>query len=125
MSNFHVGQKVVCVDASIRHPNSCQYSGLTKGDVYTITHIDPFAAGYWSDAEGQDLALWLDGAQAAWKGVQWPICSDRFRPVAEKPASMDIIRAIVADPSKPLVPTGEPKRVKTPNEVASTPGGWL
>jgi hypothetical protein len=102
MTNFHVGQKVVCV--STHGETKDAISLLSRGTVYTIGSIHE---------DGPHIGLCLNEVPviapfiAYWSGL--------FRAVAEKRAAMDIIRAIVLDPSKPIpVDPREPKVIPVP-----------
>lgn len=121
MTNFRIGQRVVCVDAvPLIHPTNGEDSwGIVKGEVYTIRSTG-FHHVY------QEATVWLNevvrDVAPAWP--DYSFAARRFRPIAEKPASMDIIRSIVLDPHKPIPDDPrEPKRIKTPEEIASLPNG--
>ena len=94
MYNFHVGQKVVCVDA--RPPRHGGNWRLIKGDVYTIRGFD--------DEDEDDIGLYLeeipdDPVPIEWKMPRgWAIA--RFRPV--KTTNISILTAM-------LVPTPTPR----------------
>ena len=118
--SFYVGQKVVCVDASVERGR--HLTPLLEGAVYTITAIKPSPVPTHRRHRDCNTSLYLEEADNAYAGY----AQIRFRPVAEKPASMDIIRSIVLDPHRDIPDDPrEPKHVKTPEEVASIPGGVL
>lgn len=90
--NFKPGDRVVCVDAStINNPPD---RPLVKGAVYTVRAL-------WTLTSGE-CGIIPVGIDPGYDFTGWAFRASRFRPVAEKPTSMDIIRAIVLDPSKPI-----------------------
>lgn len=113
---FYVGQKVVCVnDGALPDHESCTYSGLKAGEVYTITSIDGPGEWFFIDGSPGELALHVDGAAATWRGEPWPMNSCRFRPVVKtqhlegKKSDISIFRRIaqgVTD-GKPIIEDAE------------------
>lgn len=100
MSNFHVGQKVVCVDddAHADWPSNQGYSGgleVVRGHIYVVRWAGPYTKT--NGAEIVGVRLEGIGPRAR---RDTPFSANRFRPVASKPTSMDIIRSIVLDPSR-------------------------
>lgn len=82
MSNFHVGQKVVCIDDT--WPAS---SHMKAGEVYTV--------------EGMyEEFLILEGICVG--STSRGFFRRRFKPLQKRATSMDIIRSIVLDPAKPI-----------------------
>jgi hypothetical protein len=84
MTNFHVGQKVVCVDVT----TPWDAENLRPQRIYTITAIK--------------AEITHRGPLCSVEGVDGHWFVTRFRPVAEKPTAMDIIRSIVLDPSREI-----------------------
>lgn len=96
MSEFYVGQRVVCVDDSTLGVTfTSDGFRLKRGTVYTVTAIRPFV----SSIVGETIGLQLsehpidNGKCGKWR-------AGRFRPVESK--AMSIFRAIAADPSRKL-----------------------
>lgn len=95
--NFKVGDRVVCVDDASRPegggsgPDVCNW--IAKGNIYTIRKVGGRVR----------MLIWLSGINRKTEGFSDSgFLAVRFRPVASKPTSMDIIRSIVLDPSKPI-----------------------
>lgn len=84
--SFHVGQKVVCVDASLpANPWHCRHP-LTDGRIYVIFSIWP-TSGY----------VDIDGSQRLWE-------PSRFRPIIERSTDtgMAILRRSLTDHKAPI-----------------------
>jgi hypothetical protein len=89
MCNFHVGQKVVCVDASDGEWNDIRGGAtgyLVEGEVYTVASIRK---------EPEVTFLRLEGVFSGWASI-------RFRPVVERKTDISIFRAML-NPSKQLM----------------------
>lgn len=103
MTNFHVGQKVVCIDAAERdetHPEANVIDGmdgLTKGAVYTIRsiQIDPG----WGETT-VCLSEIIRGRLSRFRGVEYEagFSPERFRPVVERKTSIAIFHEILNKP---------------------------
>lgn len=101
---FHVGQKVVCVNAVVgafdspeflqAFKNSGDLDGLVEGQVYTIREVIPSDKYY--DGQSVRLAEIYRGPSLAMDGAETPFAAARFRPLQEQ--GMSILRAILADP---------------------------
>ncbi len=93
---FHVGQKVVCVDASISTPG--EVKTLEEGNIYTVAEccVVEFAR------VGFECGVLLFEVQRSLPGlpVHFFYSAARFRPVQEK--GMSILRAIAANPKREL-----------------------
>lgn len=98
MSEFYVGQKVVCVNASCArqpwHRPKLRYDGkldgLTEGAVYTVAkcYRDP-------DDGAPSIILAEIRREAERFTLHTPgYCIYRFRPLEEKPASIEVFRQI-------------------------------
>jgi hypothetical protein len=77
---FHIGQKVVCVDAAVRE-RPCS---LKKDNIYTITNTGIFL----SDA-------WVAVAEARPADGSIGFYADRFRPVVEKKTDISMFTALL------------------------------
>lgn len=102
MSNFRVGQKVVCVDdaeSGEQYPGVIVFSGLDglrNGVVYTIrsVFIDPFF-----NEPVVRLEEIYRRPLASYKGKQYEggFAPRRFRPVAERKTDIAIFKAMLED----------------------------
>jgi hypothetical protein len=107
---FHVGQRVVCVDAS---PNK-RYGPLRmlkRGRIFVIRAID--------DKPGWEAPGWgvhLEGIIIIHPdtGREWAMKPSRFRPVVDRPTDIEIFRKLLAAASEADAPPGEPKEKKKP-----------
>jgi hypothetical protein len=80
MSNFRVGQKVACVDASSHNTSN---STLREGAVYTVTGFDP---------KGR---LYLDGARHL-RNALTGFNAYRFRPVVERKTDISVFTSMLS-----------------------------
>jgi len=75
--NFHVGQKVVCVDPT---------DDLVKDDIYTVTRVGTGLAG----------AAMIDVAESSgWCELMPAFFSHRFRPVVERKTDISVFQAML------------------------------
>jgi hypothetical protein len=95
---FHVGQKVVCVDASNWH-NDSPLVRPVEGKVYTIAGIDPPYAFLGQVEFGLFLVGMAHPVHPIYR-LRYSYYACRFRPVQEK--GMSILRAIAANPKREL-----------------------
>lgn len=95
---FHVGQKVVCVDASpSRYSSLLVRTPLQKGTIYTVRGIDRWdgvTSYYLEEIVHPVLDIWLDRepTEPTWHGR-------RFRPIAERKTDISIFTSML-NPSK-------------------------
>ena len=97
MSNFRIGQKVICVD-----PNGTNKSGkpeLIKGQIYTVIGIEHFAGDQWLKPF---LGLHLEGIPRQIESEfgrhsPVPFRSSRFRPVVTLSEDIALFKAISED----------------------------
>lgn len=87
---FHVGQKVVCVDAS-----GAADGFIVKGAIYTVR---------WLGERPRDFGpgVMLDEASGGFHeeaGVEYCFCITRFRPIVERKTDISIFTAML-NPSK-------------------------
>jgi hypothetical protein len=95
MPHFHVGQRVVCVDAS---PNRhWKKKVLTAGRIYIIRAVD---TGDW---QPPGWGLHLEGIQIANPagGHPWAFHPARFRPVKERPTDISVFTAMLNGKPQP------------------------
>lgn len=98
MSEFYVGQKVVCVDISphlewLPYPNlspSGSLDGLAENKPYTVARIYPTHRGLFALVLGE---ISRPGSEAGF-------CSFRFRPLEEQSQTIQLFRRIDQDASK-------------------------
>lgn len=86
---FYVGMKVVCVDASPMYYG--EHSGLTKGQIYTVSGIEPVR-----DINGH-TGLHIAEVKTAPLRREYrdSYRSNRFRPVVERKTSIAIFEAML------------------------------
>jgi hypothetical protein len=116
---FHIGQKVVCVDDRPCAGGDSSDWNLRKGAVYTVTRVIMCP----DDRHGHGgLCLFLQEAvrgPCSCCGAAVPYYAGRFRPLEEKPDSIELFRAIARAVSdgKPIIEDQEfgipkPEKVK-------------
>lgn len=100
MNNFHVGQKVVCIDDHFENGHFFGCDILPKkGVVYTIREIECF-----NSAKGETTVLRLNEIinavmPYAVGDVECGFIVRRFRPVVSRPTSIAVFKAMLT-PSK-------------------------
>jgi hypothetical protein len=94
MSNFHVGQKVVCVDDT-PHPYGPQSVSVRKGCVYTV-------AGFGIPTNDGCPSIFVVEVRAANEGEGYGFLAYRFRPVAERKTDISCFTAML-EPKKARV----------------------
>lgn len=82
---FHVGQKVVCVDASLPPNPWHRKHPLVLRQIYTVSEIAPPPA--W---EPQCSSLGIDGSGRVWEC--W-----RFRPIVSRKTDISIFTRMLTD----------------------------
>lgn len=114
MYNFHVGQKVVCIDDKFKNVSIDQ--GIRKGQVYTIRWVGPYK--HYIDGEfiGVKLAeihRGNDDGPEGYGAADMPYRATRFRPLLRDRLSA-LKNLLVPTPKgeKPATPAApeEPKR---------------
>jgi hypothetical protein len=88
---FHVGQRVVCIDAS---PNpQCDKKTLTRGKIYVIRAIDTLPG--WKPP---GWGVHLEGVRIFYPGncVPWAFHPNRFRPVIDRPTNIEVFKRLLA-----------------------------
>lgn len=105
--NFHVGQKVVCVDDAPRGSEGCRRDGIFEGEIYTIRVIEfcPFR---------KEFGVSLNEVTAPihpYYGTECLFRATRFRPLVERKTSIELLTSI--RPDTPIVgPEIERERFK-------------
>jgi hypothetical protein len=80
---FHVGQKVVCVDASLpQNPWHCQYP-LVLRKIYTVH-------GHAQTQPSRPACMAVDGSGRVWECF-------RFRPIVERKTDISVFTAMLTD----------------------------
>lgn len=85
--SFHVGQKVVCVDAGDR--GSHHYMPLVKGRIYRI------AAFGLHPEHPTAIAVHLVGVRRIWNNYDFPFGITRFRPIVARKTSIEIFERML------------------------------
>lgn len=94
--SFHVGMKVVCIDANLHHyrwPTFGTLDGLTQDRVYTVRAIGPFCM--------DRVCLWLDEIrrpETDWGEGGYRV--QRFRPVVDRPTDISIFTRMLTPTEK-------------------------
>ena len=100
---FRVGQKVVCVDASIRYQNPPWNKPipLVKGRVYTIRGSENGGGvlGVYLFETKSNLPPFPDGSERSF-------CADRFRPIVERKTDISIFTEMFSPVRKHEVANG-------------------
>ncbi len=94
--HFHVGQRVLCVDAS-KNPR-CNVKLLSRGRIYIVRGID-VRPGWKEPGWG----VHLQGIRIVHPDVacEWAMNPKRFRPVTERPTDIEIFRKLLK-PARPV-----------------------
>ena len=97
MKDFHIGQRVICVDDACCHP----FPGVQKGKEYSVRWHGPQDFGVHSIPELAALARVGYGVKV--KGItrgaiDWPFSAGRFKPL--EPQAMQIFRQIAQNTPK-------------------------
>lgn len=92
--SFHVGQKVVCVDASLPANPWHRQHPLVLKQIYVIHKLEPYRDG---------LCFDIDGSGRTWE-------NRRFRPLIERKTDIGVFTALLNP--KTQTPLPEKPRVK-------------
>ena len=89
---FHVGQRVVCVDASINPKHGGKVLG--RGIIYVIRAIDQ-TPGRW---EPPSWGVQLEGIAIPHPSgeFEWTMRANRFRPVVDRPTDIGVFKKMLA-----------------------------
>jgi hypothetical protein len=106
---FHVGQRLLCVDAS---PNlRCAILPLARGKIYIVRAIE---ITKWKSARHDwGVPGWGVHLEGLWifhpdVGCEWPIDPNRFRAVVERPTDIEIFKKLLK-PTRLKLPFGGEK----------------
>lgn len=95
--NFHVGQKVVCVDDENQSSDNGK-KDVYVGKVYTVSWSGIFIHPFYGKAEEvvrlSEVSRWCPAS-----GVDMPLRANRFRPVVARKTDISIFKAML-NPSK-------------------------
>lgn len=92
--NFHVGQKVVCVDDGVLEPSESERVSkyIKCGETYVVRWIGPCPFEPWNIKHG--ITVRLDGiVRPNINPPEWsdfPFCAKRFRPLEERKTDIAI-----------------------------------
>jgi hypothetical protein len=90
--HFHVGQRVVCVDAA-PNPKGYPKKLLKRGKIYVIRAIDATPKRWNPPGWG----VHVEGILVMHpKKIEWAMDPARFRPVVERPTDIAIFRELFA-----------------------------
>ena len=92
--SFHVGQKVVCVNAEWDDPHWCKFTPNrpVAGGVYTIREIHsafPHRVGFYLDELPNPVVIWVE------RTGEGAFLSTRFRPVIERKTDISVFTALL------------------------------
>lgn len=94
MSNFRVGQKVVCVSDDALESDGVKR--LQKGRVYTVRKVQSdYSSPGWLRL-GDGPVLWVKEIETRGNGDH-PYCASRFRPAVERKTDISIFKAMLED----------------------------
>ncbi|MFB2551657.1 CAP-Gly domain protein [Ensifer soli] len=110
VTEFHVGQKVVCIDDRFKHVSKDQ--GIRKGQIYTIRWVGPFSHYIDGDFIGVKLLELDRGRDDGPEGYGYddmPFRATRFRPLVKD--RIGSLRALLAPKRSGTAPA--PKKKET------------
>jgi hypothetical protein len=114
MHQFHVGQKVVCIDDTFKHVSIDQL--IRKGQIYTIRWIGPYkhyVDGEFIGIKVEEIYRGNDDGPEGYGAADMPYRATRFRPlVKDKLGALRNLLAPKKDGEEPFIPPSkeEPKR---------------
>ncbi|MDM9629591.1 CAP-Gly domain protein [Rhizobium sp. S152] len=82
--DFHVGQKVVCIDDTFKHVSIDQ--GIRKGEIYTIRWVGEYTHyidGTFFGIKLQEIDRGNDDGPEGYGAADMPFRATRFRPLVE------------------------------------------
>jgi hypothetical protein len=102
MYDFHVGQKVVCVDAQPNPRALPTMDGLQEGQIYHIRWFGEMTHKTWGTFIG--IRVQEIFRQPAWAGdtIDLPYNARRFRPLVEKKTDISIFKKMERPKTKQL-----------------------
>ncbi|MDO9415849.1 CAP-Gly domain protein [Pararhizobium sp.] len=106
MSDFHVGQKVVCIDDKFKHVSIDQ--GIRKGQVYTLRWVGMYkhyVDGEFFGVKLEEIHRGNDDGPEGYGAADMPYRASRFRPLVKDRISA--LRKLLAPrPGVPADPAG-------------------
>jgi hypothetical protein len=84
MSNFHVGQKVVCIDDTFKNVSIDQV--IRKGEIYTIRWVGPYSHyidGEFIGVKLEEIHRGNDDGPEGYGAADMPYRATRFRPLVK------------------------------------------
>lgn len=101
MSSFRVGQKVVCVDATVwltdgKTPSPKTESGLVEGRVYLISSIRHYPDLRYRGHVGHYALSFEEGVRQKNWANHIGYAAGRFRPVAERKTDISVFKAMLS-----------------------------
>ncbi|OEC93272.1 MULTISPECIES: CAP-Gly domain protein [unclassified Rhizobium] len=112
--DFHVGQKVVCIDDTFKHVSIDQL--IRKGTIYTIRWVGEYTHyvdGTFIGVKLEEIHRGNDDGPEGYGAADMPYRASRFRPlVKDKIASLRKLLAPTPDaPAEPKVKTKKKEKV--------------
>src|ERR1700754_3743525 len=112
---FHVGQKVVCIDDKFKHVSIDQL--IRKGEIYTVRWIGEYTHyvdGTFIGIKVEEIHRGNDDGPEGYGATDMPYRATRFRPlVKDKIGSLRKLLAPTPDaPAEPKKPAEPTKKVK-------------
>jgi hypothetical protein len=114
MYNFHVGQKVVCINDTFKHVSIDQ--GIRKGQIYTIRWVGPYkhyVDGEFIGVKLAEINRGNDDGPEGYGAADMHYRATRFRPLLkDRLSALKNLLAPTPKGEKPYVPEApeEPKR---------------
>ena len=111
--HFHIGQRVVCIDASPNKRHGVAVPGMKRGGIYIIRGI--IRKPKW---ECPGWGVLVEGICIMHPdvGCEWPMRPGRFRPVVDRPTNIEVFRKLLAG-ADAGAPPKEPKEKKPTRPV--------
>jgi hypothetical protein len=108
MAHFSVGQRVVCVDASINPKQGGKV--LSRGKIYIVRAIDQTPRRW----EAPGWGVHLEGISVAHPNgkYEWTMRPSRFRPVVDRPTNIGVFRKMLAGSSASTPPQKRKKAAR-------------
>lgn len=119
MNQFHVGQRVVCIDDKFKNVSIDQ--GIREGQIYTLRWVGMYSHYVDGDFLGvrlMEVDRGNDDGPEGYGAADMPFAARRFRPLVSDP--LIVFRQIATDPDFKIDAPEGPRRerVKEPEEVS-------
>lgn len=114
---FHIGQKVVCIDDKFKHVSIDQ--GIRKGEIYTLRWVGEYTHyidGTFFGVKLEELHRGNDDGPEGYGAADMPFRATRFRPLVKDRIS-SLRKLLAPTPDAPVEPTKPKERVKKKEQV--------